>query len=147
MALQLYLLPSLVPPRGRTKQKLRTAWKPSISEARDSLMIHIKLPADLEEAKKKQIDFSYSKGLSLQPYILLVGPSLNNITSALVIINNYNYKCRSVIEAFDFCFKAYQIIDAEYPIASHHLWYLFQWKLYNYHNKKDPHFPYLNELL
>lgn len=110
-------------------------------------MVHVQTPGDIQTAKKKQMDFAYSKGLPLQPYLLLLGPSLNNITSALVIINELEYKCLSVIDALDFCFKAYQIIDAQYPVACSHLWYLLQWKIYKYFTKKDPSFPYLNEFL
>lgn len=141
------MLPSLIPPRSRTKLKGKISWKPSISEARESLMVHVKSPGDIEATKRKQIDFAYSKGLPLQPYILLIGPVLNNITGALVIINNIEIKCNSVVNALDCCFKAYQILDAQYPIPSAHLWYLIQWKIYNYHTKKDQSFAYLNELL
>lgn len=147
VAIKLFLLASLVPPRGRTKQKSKNSWKPSIAEARDSLIVHIRGPGDLDATKKKQVDFAFSKGIALQPYIILIGPNLSNITGSMVIINQYEHKCNSVIEALDFCFKSYQILDAEYPFASMHLWYLIQWKVYTYFSKKDPQIPYLNELL
>lgn len=141
------MLPALVPPRGRTKLKNKTSWKPSISEARDSIVRHVKSAGDIETIKLAQVNFAYSKGLPLQPYLILVGSNLNNITGALVVINENEYKCDSVLLALDFCFKAYQILDAQYPIPSKHLWYLIQWKLYNYRNKKDIQIPYLNEFL
>lgn len=136
-----------MPPRGRAKQKTKSCWKPSISEARDALLVHVKTPADIDEAKKKQVDFCYSKGLPLQPYMILIGPSLSNVRSSLVVINNHVYKCDSVASALDYCFKAYQVLDAQYPIACHHIWYILQWKLYRYFTKMDPAIPYINELL
>lgn len=63
----------------------------------------------------------FSKGLTVQPYLILVGPSLSNIISVFVSINNVDYKCLSVIDAVGFCFKAYQILDAKYPYESHYL--------------------------
>lgn len=144
--MELYLLPSLIPPRTR-HQIGRSNWKPSVSEARDALLLHVKLPGDVQEAKKNQVDFMFKKGLTVQPYMMFIGPSLNNITGSMVIVNNYEYKCLSVIDSLDFCFKMYQVLDAKYPFQCSHLWYLMQWRLYKYFNKTDPQIPYINDLL
>lgn len=147
VAIQLFLLPALVPPRGRKKINNKKPWKPSISESRDSLMIHVRLPGAIEKAKESRVDIMFKKGLTVQPYILVIGPNLSNILNVLVIINNEEYKCDSVIDAIDFCFKAYQVLDAKYSYESQHIWYLIQWLVYKYHVKQDPQFPYLNEFL
>lgn len=136
VAIQLHLLPSLIPPRGRTRGPNKKTWKLSTSESRDSLFfIHIKTPGDIDKIKQERVDFT------LQPYLILVGPSLNNITSALVVVNGTEYKCQSVTEAVNFCFKLYQILDANYPQESRHLWYLIQWLVFKYFNKADPQIP------
>lgn len=142
----MYILPALVPPKTQV-QAGKTNWKPSISEARDAFLVHVKIPGDLEKAKKDQIDYMFKKGLTVQPYIILIGPTLSNITGSFVIVNNYEYKCMSVIDALDFCFKMYQILDAKYPVQCSHLWYLLQWQLYKYFTEFDPVIPHINDLL
>lgn len=147
VAIQLHLLPSLIPPRGRTRGPNKKTWKPSTSESRDSLFIHIKTPGDIDKIKQERVDFTFAKGITLQPYLILVGPSLNNITSALVVVNGTEYKCQSVIDAVNFCFKLYQILDANYPQESRHLWYLIQWRVFKYFNKADPQIPLIAEFV
>lgn len=110
-------------------------------------MIHVFLPADIEDAKKRRVDLMFQKGLTVQPYVITVGPSLSNITSAVVVINDYEYKCSSVLKALDFCFKCYHILDAKYPFQTQHFWYLIQWKVYKLFCKTDQKIPYINDLL
>ncbi|XP_044765764.1 uncharacterized protein LOC123322012 [Coccinella septempunctata] len=146
-AIKLYLIPALIPSKGSTRIHGKKHWKPSICETRDSIFVHVTTPADIEAVKQRRTALMFQKGLTLQPYIILVGPSLGNIISSLIIINNYHYKADSVIGALDFCFKSHQILDASYPFESRHIWYLFQWLLYDYKTKNDPKIPILNEFL
>ncbi|CAH1101784.1 unnamed protein product [Psylliodes chrysocephalus] len=91
-AIKLYILPALVPPKTQV-QAGKTNWKPSISEARDAFLVHVKIPGDLEKAKKDQIVYMFKKELTVQPYIILIEPTLSNITGSFVMVNNYEYKC------------------------------------------------------
>ncbi|XP_031358950.1 uncharacterized protein LOC116182558 [Photinus pyralis] len=143
-AVQLYLLPSLVPPRGRIKAKGKQ-WKPSITECRDGLFVHVKLPGDIDKAKRDKVDFMYNRGQTVQPYVILVGPSLNNVTGFYVVINDNLYKCISVFDALDFCFKSHHIFDAKYSFESHHIWYLIQWQVYNLKTKSDLKIPFVQD--
>lgn len=136
----------MVPPKGRT-QCGKTHWKPSIPESRDGLFIHIKSPGDLETEKQKRIDFAYRKGLTIQPYIVLIGPSLNNIISSSIIVNNNIYKVHSVLEALDLCFRIIHVLDADYPFQSQHLWYLIQWHMYKIHTPSDKKITFLSDLV
>lgn len=145
-AIQLHLLPALAPPKTRVQIK-KVNWKPSVSEARDALLLHVKIPGDVQLAKKRQIDLCFNKGLTVQPYIILIGPTLSNISGALVVVNDQEYKCLSVLDALDFCFKIYQILDAKYPFQCSHLWYLIQWRVYKYFTRRDPIIPHINDLL
>lgn len=90
-AIRLFLLFCLVPPRGRARTG-KKFWKPSVSEARDGIFLHVKIPGDIETAKQNMINCMYKKGLTVQPYILIVGSNLNNVHSFYVIIDNKNYK-------------------------------------------------------
>lgn len=78
------------------------------------MFLHTKSPADIEKTKGDKINFMYDRGHTVQPYLIIVGLCLNNITAAYVVINNNVYKCVSVLEAFDFCFKSHHVFDAKY---------------------------------
>lgn len=145
-AIQLYLLASLVPPRGRVKAKGKQ-WKPSISECRDGICMHIKTAADIERTKRQKIDFMYNRGQTVQPYVIIVGSSLNNITSSYVILNDNVYNCMSVLDALDFCFKAHHIFDAKYSFECHHIWYLIQWLVYEIKTKSDLKIPFVQDCI
>ena len=61
----------------------------------------MKSVGDVEEqnnpfAESAKIESMYARGLTVQPYILLVGSALSNITASYMIINNYMYKTVSV---------------------------------------------------
>lgn len=142
------MLPALLPPKGRTKVPNSTKlWKPSIAETRDSFVILVKTPGDVEKAKEQRVNEMFKKGLTVQPYMLLIGPNLNNIISSFVVTNNLQYKCSSVIDALNFCFKIYQVLDAEYPYEVMHLWFLIQWVVFGFKNKRDRQIPWINEFL
>jgi len=82
-AIRLFLLSCLVRDRARTG---KTFWKPSIFEARDGIFLHVKIPGDIETAKQNKINCMYKKGLTIQPYILIIGSNLNNVHSFYIII-------------------------------------------------------------
>jgi hypothetical protein len=52
----------------------------------------VKVPGDIEKAKQEKIDTNYTRGTTVQPYILLVGSTLNNISASYVVINENTYK-------------------------------------------------------
>lgn len=120
------MLPLLIPPRGRTRAAGKQ-WKPSIKECWDGLFLHVKSPVDIENVEDEKIDFMYHRGVTVQPYIIIVAPSLSKVT-VYIVINNV-YKSISVLDASDFCSKSYHILDAKYSFETHHTWYLFQWLL------------------
>lgn len=140
-------MPALVPPKGRTRLTNQKHWKPSISECRDSLFLLVHSAADIDDAKSKQTDAMFSHGQTIQSYVLLVGPNLTNVTSAYIVINNNTYKTVSVLDAIDFCFKAFHILDAKYPFASEHIWFLFQRNIYQIQTKYDNNIPFIQDLL
>jgi len=89
----------------------------------------------------------YKKGLTVQPYILIVGSSLNNVHSFYVIINNKSYQISTLLDALKFCFQTYFVLDINYTPESQHLWYLIQWELFNVISDKDIKILFLNDLL
>lgn len=141
------MLPSLVPPKGRTRLSGNKHWKPSITECRDGLFLHARTPSDIDTVRKEKVNSMYVRGLTVQPYILLVGTSLTNITSTFVVINNHIYKTVSVSDAIDFCFKAYHVLDAKYAFECQHIWQLIQWSVYDINTKADLKIPFIQDLI
>jgi len=135
-----------VPPRGRARTG-KNYWKPSISEARDGLFLQVKIPGDIEKAKQEKIDFMFKRNLTVQPYIIIVGPNLSNIHAFYVIIDNINYQTATLLDALKFCFQVYFILDIKYSPESKYLWFLFQWELFNIECEKDIKIPFINDLL
>lgn len=145
-AIRLFLISCLVPPRGRARTG-KTFWKPSISEARDGICLHVKIPGDIETAKQNKVNCMYKKGLTVQPYVLIVGSHLYNVHSFYVIIDNKNYQISTLLDALKFCFQVYFVLDIKYTPESQHLWYLMQWELFNITSNNDLKIPFLNDLL
>lgn len=135
-----------MPPKGRTRVNNKH-WKPSTTECRDSLFLLVPSAGDIDATRKRKVDLMFSRGQTIQPYILLVGPTLTNILAAYVIIDDNTYKTESVLEAIDFCFKSFHVLDATYPFQSEHIWFLFQRNIYNIRTKYDKSIPFIQDLL
>lgn len=142
----LFLIPSLVPPKGRARLPGNKHWKPSTTECRDSLMLLVDSASDIETAKNVRVDQMFKCGHTVQPYILLIG-SLTNVTAAYVIVNNYTYKTLSVLDAIEFCFKIFHVLDLKYPFQSEHIWLLLQRLLFGIQTNKDKKIPFIEDLL
>ncbi|XP_031359189.1 uncharacterized protein LOC116182757 [Photinus pyralis] len=87
VALHLHMLPNLIPPKGRTKLPNKKDWKFSAAEVLESLIQHVKGPGDIEDHIQSYQDRMYNLKQTIQPYILVVGPSLKNVTATYVIVD------------------------------------------------------------
>lgn len=83
-----------MPPRGRARTG-KSYWKPSISEARGGIFLHVTIPGDIENVKQTKIDFMYKRNLTVQPYII-VGPNLSNVYAFYIVIDGINYKSSNI---------------------------------------------------
>jgi len=64
--------------------------------------------------------------LTLQPFILVIGPSLTEIQAIFVRIDNVSYKLKTLFKTSEICFMTFIVLDWKYPSAAEHIWYLFQ---------------------
>jgi len=85
--------------------------------------------------------------LTVQPYIIVVGPSLDKIVSFFVAVDTTLYNVKSVFEAIDACFKIFHALNVTYPAASQHIWLLIQRELYQFTTKSDkcPSYTYIRD--
>lgn len=56
-------------------------------------------------------------------------------------------KAATFLDALKFCFQTYFILDIKYSPESQHLWFLFQWELFNIVSEEDVKIPFLNDIL
>lgn len=86
--------------------------------------IELRRKSLIEVAKKAKIS------TSVQPYILAVGPTWDNINCCHVIVDKILYTCIDVVEAVELCFKLFHVFHSNYPLESKHVWQLIQQGFY-----------------
>lgn len=84
--------------------------------------------------------------MTTQPYIIVVGPSLKNIQNSYVCIDDVLYTTSSTVEAVDVCFKAFHVLQLNYPAASEHLWIIIQKCIYKFTTKWDYIIPHIQHI-
>lgn len=83
---------------------------------------------------------------SVQPYIIVVG-EVENVSQSYVSIDEILYSTKSTLEALDVCFKAFHILQINYPDPSKHLWTLIQKGLYKFCTRWDASFSNIEHIL
>lgn len=107
----------------------------------------MQLIADITKIQEEKRKTAANLGITLQPFIITVGPSNTDISDIFISVDNTLYKVLSVLKAIDLCFKIFQVFDLEYPIESAHIWLLFQRILYGYENSLDKMTPNIMETI
>ncbi|KAK4872725.1 hypothetical protein RN001_014754 [Aquatica leii] len=146
VAAELVLLNYLVPPTGKVKAGNKL-WKFSTLESIEGIIVHVKEPGSIHAAIKNKIDGAYEKGRTIQPYILVVGPSLTDIKTNYIIVDKVKYQFTSSGKAFDTLFKLFHVFNAEYPVQSLHIYTLIQKGVYKLNLKEDKIIPTIMDLL
>ncbi|XP_023313774.1 uncharacterized protein LOC106650103 [Trichogramma pretiosum] len=126
VALQLLMLPHLIPSTNSRKLSKTETWKVSVGDSKQSIIqfaIDSTLIPDLLSKKK---EFAEKHKISVQPFIFVVGEDLKNIKESYVIFDSISYKLPSTLEAFKVCFKLFHVLLLKYPFESEHLYILIQ---------------------
>lgn len=124
-----------------------SAWKPGIFDSSYSFTLFLKCINDFEPRLKELKARSVSKGLRLQPLIVVVGEEITNLQDFYVIFNDINYKLPSYLDAVDVCFKLIQVFNFKYPVESNLVWQLIQKFFYNINTAYDIINPKLTTIL
>ena len=64
----------------------------------------------------------FLQGANLQPFPMIVGPSLSSITSSYVVIYGRPILLESPLRAVEVAFKVYHALDCSYLIQSQRMW-------------------------
>lgn len=103
------------------------------------IVIHctFQIPGDVTKLREDYIKKCKELKLTIQPYVIVVGPTLHEISTSYVCIDDVLYNTSSTLEAIDVCFKTFHVLQLQYPTASEHLWFIIQKCLYNFVTKWD----------
>ncbi|KYN18891.1 hypothetical protein ALC57_08797 [Trachymyrmex cornetzi] len=84
---------------------------------------------------------------TVQPYIIVIGPTLTELHAFYVCLNKALYQVSTVLEAVDICFKVFHVFDLHYPPESEHIWYTIQNCLYKFSTKYDKQISYVMPII
>lgn len=143
----LLCLPFLIGVSISKGKKAKLQWRPSKVEMRDGFITHVPSNAEVQETISRRRDKLVGLGHTLQPFVLIVGPSLKEICSYFVIVDNTYYRLNSIISSVDCCFKIIITLNAKYPSESEAIWYFLQKGLYKLHTPLDKNFTAVNAFL
>ncbi|XP_077271530.1 uncharacterized protein LOC143902471 isoform X2 [Temnothorax americanus] len=129
-ALTLFLLPHMIPPRDKIKCHSGEKLKANVTEARNAFILQASVPGDLIPAIKRRQEVALKLNKRVQPFIAVVGASVEKFDTCYVVIDNIKYKFNSIVKAFDVCFKAIHSLNTEYSYEAKGAWLFVQQALY-----------------
>jgi len=92
----------------------------------ESFALHILCINDYERKIDSVVNKFYSAGLTVQPFLIVVGVSESDLRDFYIYIDGNLLKFKSFIESLDTCFKIFQVLSLKYPVACQHPWLLIQ---------------------
>ena len=97
-------------------KKAKLQWRPSKVKMRDGFITHVLSSAEVQNTIiSRRRDKLVGLGQTLQPFVLIVGSSLKEISSYFVIVDNTFYHLNSIISFIDCCFKIIITLNSKYP--------------------------------
>jgi len=143
----LLCLPFLIGISISKGKKAKLQWRPSKVEMRDGFITHVLSSAEVKETISRRRDKLVGLGQTLQPFVLIVGSSLKEISNYFVIVDNTFYRLNSILSAVDCCFKIIITLNAKYPSESEAIWCFIQKGLYKLNTPLDKNFTTVNAFL
>lgn len=74
---------------------------------------------------------------TVQPFIIIVGPTLRDIENYYVVVDDILYKLNNILQAVDICFKIFMVLDAQYPTECEQIWLFLQQYIYKQQTIND----------
>lgn len=142
----LLCIPYLLGTTPSANRKTKT-WKPSKLEARDSFITHVSSAAQVEEVVERRKAKLLSFGMTLQPFIIIVGSTLKDVTANYVAVNGSLYITSTTTHAVDACFKIIFSLNLKYPFECTTTWHFIQNGLYGLKTPYDKNFTTVSSLL
>ncbi|XP_011873741.1 PREDICTED: uncharacterized protein LOC105565280 isoform X2 [Vollenhovia emeryi] len=111
-------------------------WRPTRIDIVESFVARVcsemEVEKHIENRRKSWIKIARKVKIStsVQPYVLAVGPTWDNISHSHIIVDKVLYTCKNVVEAVELCFKLFHVFHTDYPPESKHVWQLIQQGFY-----------------
>ncbi|XP_070854082.1 uncharacterized protein [Drosophila suzukii] len=128
--------------KGTNKRK-----KFSLLDSQESLVLRINSIADYEEKLQQLIIKYYISSETVQPFLIVEGECIENLTGFFVYFDKSLYKFDSFIESLDVCFKIFNTLNLKYPVPSEFAWLFIQQYIYDIHTPYDKKSSNLTSLL
>ncbi|XP_066585376.1 uncharacterized protein [Prorops nasuta] len=145
--IQILLLSHFLTPRGCVAQKTNIYWKPTIRESQCGIAIHAKLSSDINEIIEKKRTEMYKWQLTVQPFMIGIGPHIEEVTDFYVIVDEIRYRFDSPIKALDICMKIFLTWHTDFPPEAKQVWIFIQRGLYAIETLYDVMQPHIMKLL
>ncbi|CAI6370877.1 unnamed protein product [Macrosiphum euphorbiae] len=103
--------------------------KPSKLEQASAVIVNITNVNDLKTTHERKIDRAFNCGLTVQPYVAIVGNQESNSNDTIgyyTVINDIYYKLETPIKALDTCFKSFHALNLQYPQEAEQIWWFIQ---------------------
>lgn len=121
--------------------------KVTIRDAQESNTLRISALNDLERSIADLRSRYYSKGLTVQPFTVVVGQSADQITDYFVYFDNCLQRHTSYLSCVDTCFKVFHVLHLEYPLASYGPWLFIQKYFFYIETEFDKPSPTVSSLV
>lgn len=105
---------------GKLKKKI------TIIDAQESFVLRLISINNYEAEIAERISKYYFIGITIQPFVIVEGPSDSTIKSFYVYFDKTLYRFSSFIESLDICFKIFHVFSLKYPQACEASWVFIQ---------------------
>ncbi|XP_070073909.1 uncharacterized protein [Drosophila takahashii] len=114
-----------------THGNVKSFRKATIEDSVCSTVLQVSEVNDLQNHLEQLNNKNVESNTPIQPFVIVVGTELTNLTEFYVSFGEHLYKFSSFVLALDICFKVYQVFGLKYPNESHKVWSFLQEFMYN----------------
>ncbi|XP_025201441.1 uncharacterized protein LOC112598971, partial [Melanaphis sacchari] len=124
-------------------------WRPSKLEIKQGFIHYINDISQLREIDDAKWAKNKLLKLTVQPYMVFVGPELGTqdrleVSSFYVVINQNFFKLESALKAVDICFKSFFMLHLNYPTESEQIWQFIQQFFFKINTKFDKNYQFIS---
>ncbi|XP_070071409.1 uncharacterized protein [Drosophila takahashii] len=142
------LLTTLLPPSARfVNESGKQFKKTTIMDSQECFIIRADTHSDIDIKIAKIISKFYSVGMTVQPFLVVVGLADDCIKSFFVYFEKMLYKLDSFLDSLDICFQIFQVLNLKYPSACQQPWLFIQKYFYEISTEYDLKSPRIAHLL
>lgn len=108
---------------------------------------YFQINGDITRIQNEKVKRAENLGLAIQPYVIVVGPTLLEVNAFYICIDNVLYQVPTALMAVDLCFKIFHVFNVNYPRESEHIWYVIQRSLYKFSTQYDKQISYVMPII